>query len=63
MGAAVAFVANATAGPMKPMRAITPIRPIRAIAPIRPIFAIASIRPVWTLTWSKVDMDTFMASH
>lgn len=60
-GGAVAFIENASGGPILPIAQIPPVPPVPTIPPIPPIPLIPYVPPVPLLSWSYLSWNDFLS--
>jgi hypothetical protein len=62
-GDAVAFIKEASSGPLRPLTEIPPVPPVPPIRPVPPIPELPPIPPLPTLAWSQSSWDEFLAGE
>lgn len=56
-GKCVFFTAEATGGPVKPVKSVKPVKGVR---PVKSVRSVRPARPVKSLSWSQLSSDSFL---
>ena len=55
------FSADASGGPIRPVRRVAPVKGVRRVKPVKAVRQIAHVRPVRSMSWSPVANATYFS--
>lgn len=55
------FSADASGGPVKPVRKVKPVKGVRQVRPVRSVRQVGLVRPVRSLSWSPASDAAYFA--